>query len=385
MPKHDTVDIFFSLLRSGLYGTPVPEAELPDHIDWAAVVALARKHVVYGLIIDSVRLLPERLRPSEEVYAKMNKFARGLLQTNSILDRAAAHLSTFFRQRGIEGVVLKGQGLARYYRMPEMRQCGDIDFYVGKKNYKKAVRICREELSEDKNGYLETEQHFDFVMSGIPVELHRLASTVYSPFKGMRFRRWVVEQLEHSSARRTLTIGNADITLPSYDFDAVFVFYHAWRHFIIDGIGLRQLCDWAMVLHAHGRDIDTERLKENIRSFGMTRGWKLFACIAVDRLGLPEDEMPLYDPAYRKKSEKVLEKIFEGGNFGFYSKKYLGPPPEGFSLSFGLRRLRYIVGYCSSLFSQMPVEATFLFLNRLYFGTLGHLKKLKKTSELSDT
>lgn len=42
------------------------------------------------------------------------------------------------RKAGIEPVLLKGQGLSRYYPTPELRQCGDIDIYVGEENYEKA-------------------------------------------------------------------------------------------------------------------------------------------------------------------------------------------------------------------------------------------------------
>lgn len=379
MPNANTINIFFSLLRAGMYGVPVPESELPDSIDWKAIVTLAKKHVVYGVIIDSIQFLPERLRPSQAVYAKMNKFAMGLLQTNAVLDRAVSHLVTSLRQHDIDGVLLKGQGLARYYRVPEMRQCGDIDFYVGKKNYKKAVHICLEELSDENSETHEIEPHFNFIMNGIPIELHRLASKIHSPFRGSRFQSWVVEQLEHSSSRRTEIISNAAITLPSYDFDAIFIFYHAWRHLIMGGLGLRQLCDWVMVLHNHGCDIDTELLKENIRRFGMTRGWKIFACIAVNYLGLPKDEMPLYDPTYLKKSEKILEVIIDGGNFGYYSPNYIGVSPKEFSLTLGLRKLHRINRHFLSLLPLISVEATLMFLNSLYSGALSSSKKLRNS------
>jgi hypothetical protein len=379
MPNANTINIFFSLLRAGIYGVPVPESELPESIDWKAVVTLAKKHVVYGIIIDSVQFVPERLRPSQAVYAKMNKFAMGLLKTNAVLDLAVAHLATSLKQRGIDGVLLKGQGLARYYRVPEMRQCGDIDFYVGKKNYKEAIRICQEDLSDDNSETHEIEPHFNFMMNGIPIELHRLASKIHSPYRGKQFQRWIEEQLEQSPSRRIESIGNADITLPSYDFDAIFIFYHAWRHLIMSGLGMRQLCDWIMVLHNHDRDIDTERLKKNIHRFGMTRGWKVFACIAVDHLGLPEDEMPLYDPTYRKKSEKILKEIINGGNFGFYSKNHLGASHERFSLTIGLSKLRKITNHYLSLLPLISVETTLMFFSSLYSGSQSTAKKLKHT------
>ncbi len=367
------MNIFFSLLRSGLYGLPVPQSELPESIDWEAIAALARKHTVLGIIIDAARRLPPGLRPPAETLAKMDRFALRLIQSNLLLDRTAAKLVPFLESHDIYGTLLKGQGIARYYREPAMRQCGDIDFYVGKAHYEKAIRLCRKYLADEKGHTGLTEKHFDFKINGVTVELHRIASKIYSPIKGRRFQEWCVDELEHSPMRRTLTVGGTEITLPSYHFDAIFVFYHAWRHFVIGGIGLRQLCDWTMIFHAHGDEIDADRLKQDLRSFGLTAAWKLFACIAVDHLGLPPEKMPLYDPQCRKKSEKILQEILDGGNFGYYSKAYLrNRNKSGLRLKIG--KLRNYTGYFLSLFPLIPVEATFLLLNRSLGGARDLLK-----------
>ena len=371
----EPVDIFFSLLRSGLYGTPVPQAELPDKIDWEAIIILAHKHAVQGIIIESLEFLPKNLLPPKEISAKARKFALGLIQANLVIDTIAAKLAAFFKQRGINGVLLKGQGVARYYRKPQMRHNGDIDLYVGKTAYKQAVSLCQKHIIKNKKKCHETNQHYDFFIDKIPIEIHRLATRVYVPWRNKPFQRWIVDQLEHSPSRRELVIDNASITLPSYDFDAIYVFYHAWRHFITGGIGLRQLCDWAMILHTHGADIDTDALVDNIKRFGMANGWKLFACIAVERLGLPAKEMPLYDPAFSRRSEKMLDEILAGGNFGFYTEAYTDLPTKRFSLAYSFRKFRNASGYLISLFPLMPAEATFLFFHRIYWGAVAVAKR----------
>lgn len=371
--------IFFALLRSGLYGTPLPESKLPESIDWTAVIRLAKKHVVYGIIIDSIPLLPERLRPSGDVAAEINRFALGLIRTNMILDLTVARLSTFLGQHGIHGVLLKGPGVARYYRMPQMRQSSDIDFYVGTEQYAEAVRLCRANLAEDSDQSSDEqtpvpphtdEQHFGFYMSGVYIELHRLASKMFSPGLNRRFQLWAVEQLEHSPARRTARLGNADVTLPPVDFDAIFIFYHAWRHYIEGGIGLRQLCDWAMIFHTRAADIDVSNLKETIRRLGLTKPWKLFACIAVTHLGAVPDKIPLYDPRFLKKSRVALAKIMAGGNFGFYTEAFRRTRRKSYGISYGFFKLFYKTRNFFSLFSIIPAEATSFYFAALYHGTI---------------
>ena len=373
-----TVKIFLALLRSGMYGTPVPEAELPESIEWPDVIELARKQVVQGIIVDSIRHLPENLRPDSEIMANLNKFAIGLFQTNIILDRTVARLAKFFAAHNIPGVLLKGQGVARYYHSPQMRHSGDIDYYVGKKNYEKAVDLCNKYLITDNSGYEENSQHYNFNLNGVEIELHRLASSMYTPSMNKRFQEWVVEELESSGARRVLKLADTEVVLPSYNFDAVYIFYHAWRHFITGGIGLRQLCDWTMIFHSKSADIDKKELVSTLEKFKLVKGWKLFACIAVEKLGLPADKMPLYDPAFSKRAGNILEEIIEGGNFGYYAKSNASLISHKYGLRDEIGKFRAITGYFVSLFPIIPGEATVIYAGRLAEGFKNVYRRVKR-------
>ncbi|MDE6311536.1 MAG: nucleotidyltransferase family protein [Muribaculaceae bacterium] len=374
----ESTNTFFALLRSGLYGTPIPTAELPESIDWKTTISLARKHTVLGIIIDSIQYLPENLRPSSSISARLGNFALAIMQANMIVDKSAARLVAFFKGHGIEGVLLKGQGVARYYRVPQLRQSGDIDFYVGIGPYEKSIELSKAHLITEPQKSTQNQEEFAFYMDNVVVELHRVATILFSPIRRKRFQKWIVEELEQSPKRRTLKIGSAEITLPSYDFDAIFVFYHAWRHYVMEGIGLRQLCDWTMIFRSHSSDIDPERLTENLRRFGLTKPWKLFACIAVNYLGLQADLMPLYDPSYSKKAEKILKKIVEEGNFGRYSEDYDAVWARGSGFWHAFSTVRVIAGYSAKLMPIMPFEAIALFFNYLVYGALNITKQTAK-------
>lgn len=372
----DTLSIFFALLRSGMTGESVPEAELPDHINWEGVVALARKHTVLGIVIAAVQTLPAHLRPDVALTTKMNKFALGLLKTNIVLDRTVAKLVSFLHNHGVNGVLLKGQGIARVYRDPYIRQVGDIDYYVGSKQYSRAVALCKEHLMVKGEKGDENTQHFDFTLDRVTVELHRIATIAYSPFIKGKFRRWLEYQLEEADDRRTLNIAGADVTLPSLDFDVIYIFYHAWRHYLTGGIGLRQLCDWAMLFLTHGADIDRDRIIADLKRFHMTKGWCLFACIAVRYLGVSAASIPLYDPRYEKQSRRVFQEIMTGGNFGTYFEDTpIFYSHEGGGIREELGKIPSLTRYCASLFPLIPAEATFLYFHRLTAGLVAFAKK----------
>ncbi len=393
------IDVFFELVRSGLYGTPISPDRLPPSIPWKEIRDLARKNAVLGLIIESLQFLPPDLLPPPDIAAGLNQHALALIRSNITMDREAAKLVKRFREHGIEGVVLKGQGVARYYRIPQIRQSGDIDFYVGKSLYQKAIRVAERYLA-DKTGHDdENEQHYVFYMEGVPIEIHRLASKIYTPSRNRRFQRWILSQLENPEARRSLMIDNTGIYVPSYDFDAIYIFYHAWRHYIVAGLGLRQLCDWTMVMNHRSQvgtrliastqkgessnsvnpDVNPDAdLVRHLKSFGMTEGWKIFGCIAVEYLGLDPAKMPLYDPHYSRKAAKALADILEGGSFGHYSRAFAGLPGRDQGWRYGVKKAWPVISSSLLLFRLIPVEAGFMLIDRMYRGTLDCIRRARR-------
>lgn len=371
-------ELFLKLLRAGLYGEPLDEAQLPARIDWEGVAALADKHGVLGTIAESVECVPEGLRPTGDVARRMGRFALGLIQTNLILDRTVGRLVATLRGEGVEGVLLKGQGVARYYRKPQMRQSGDIDFYVGRREYGRAVEVCRRVLKDYTQPSTVSEQHYTFYTDGVEVELHRLAARMHSKRRDKALQEWIAGELEDRSRLRRLRLGETDVWLPGVDFDALYIFYHGWSHLITGGIGLRQLCDWAMILTYRHAEIDLRRLEENVARLGLTAGWKLFGYIAVRYLGVAEENVPLYDPRHARRYDKVMEDIMTGGNFGYHSAAGIRMTNRGEGLGDKLGKLRSIVEYCAAIFPIVPAEATAIMMGRLREGTANYMRRLTK-------
>ncbi|MDE7335762.1 MAG: hypothetical protein K2N10_05580, partial [Muribaculaceae bacterium] len=126
---------------------------------------------------------------------------------------------------------------------------------------------------------------------------------------------------------------------------------------------------------SHSADIDREQLTANLRRFGLTNGWKLFACIAVGHLGVPADRMPLYDPSFVRKSEIVLAELLAGGNFGEITNIRAGVTGRVAGWKDGSFQLRSSARNVVLLFPLIPAEATFLLFNRLVFGTFSWARR----------
>lgn len=321
----ESQSFLLTLVRMALWGG---EESLPaDLPDWQEVLALAKKQTLLGLVAEAVPMLPEGLQPDPQTKLQLHAAAMRIMSSHALLNRKVADIKTRMDSYGIHTVLFKGQGVALNYPNPQSRQCGDIDLYVGEKNFARALELLNPETTKKASEY-RFVKHFNIEEDGVEIEIHRIAEILPGFGHDRRFQRWTVDKLCGPAVRK-VEIGGATVNLPPAEFDVLYIMNHAWHHFMTGGIGLRQLCDWSIQLHRYGRSVDVDALSNNLRSFGLIRAWKILSCVAVGYLGLPEDECPLYDASYAGKAAKVLDVIWLEGNFGHHSESRKTPRPKG--------------------------------------------------------
>lgn len=321
----ESQSFLLSLVRMALWGV---HESLPVHTpDWKDVFNQAYRQTLLGIVADAVPMLPSDLQPDAQTRQKLYAVATKIALTHPLLNRKVADIKTRMDNIGINCVLLKGQGTALNYPNPQSRQCGDIDLYVGDENFIPVLKHLTP--GREKNAaYYRTQKHIDITEDGISIEIHRVADILPGIRQNRLFQQWTENSLQ-SEALRKVEINGVSINLPPTDFDAIYIMNHTWHHFMVGGIGLRQICDWTMHMHRFHDQIDADALEENLSSFGLTQAWKVISCIAVKHLGLPEAECPLYDPSYAKKADKALEVIWDEGNFGIYSDSRKTRRPKG--------------------------------------------------------
>ena len=316
---------FLELLRAAVWNKQADASLFSGHTDWEAILLLARKQTVTGLVAEATMKLPPHLQPPTAIGTKMRSVVTTNIRMHSLLNRTLAEAVALFAANNIPTVLFKGQGVALNYPEPTLRMCGDIDLYVGKELYDKACTVADTWGEKDENG-TESEKHYHFKHGYVVVELHRIAETLPLPRCNTRFQEWTHKHLHNGTLRRTM-IGGTEVSLPPVQFDALYIFNHLWHHFSEGGgIGLRQLCDWVRYLHTFHQEIDRTTLKHDLRAFGLWKAWRIIGCIAVDVLGLPVTEFPFYTSRYTRQAEKVLAMIESGGNFGFHDVTRTGRP-----------------------------------------------------------
>lgn len=319
---------FLELLKAGLWHQEV-DRKLFEHtsVDWNGIARLSRAQTVVGIVYDGIERMPEDCWPAKEVVFKWYAQAQIIARANQRMNAFLPRLTDLFRLHGVNCWVLKGQGLAQHYPNPLHRQSGDIDLLVEERCFDKAVEVIKT-LPHSKDSMHLALLHYDTNIDGIEVELHGSLNTAVNGALDRRFNNWLSATLFHADAV-TYQVEGADIPVPSANFNAVYVFIHMFRHYLYGGIGLRQVCDWMCLLTACREEIDREELRTTLKRFHLMKAWRMFGCMAVKHLGMPEEAMPWYDGRYGAAADVILANIFENGNFG-HNNKELSFRPENY-------------------------------------------------------
>lgn len=365
------------LLRSGLWGKAADPSFFEGVVDWSAIVSTAMDQTVALIVADGYATLPAQLQPPKKIQFSIEALRVRTAQAHQLLNHGLAEFSHLLDDNGIHHVLFKGQGLAQNYINPHSRTCGDIDLYVGEKNLDKAKAIM-DDFGEADGKDLDSEKHIHCKRNGVDFELHKIAEVLDLPWKNKRYQAWTQKHLAENGDFEILNVGDAQVNLPPAQFNVLYVFNHMLHHFQKGGIGLRQVCDWACLLHTHAGMYDRDVLKKDLRAFGLTDCWRLFGQIAVDFLGLPAEEMPLYPGPAGRKAEMTMETILYFGNFGRKARACDTPRPKGY-WSGKLHSFRYNLRSSYQLFKLFPLKTLISFTAYTIRGTivalhLGHTK-----------
>lgn len=308
---------FFALVQSGLWDKDINTDVFGQETDWQQLYQTAKVQALLGIVFDGMQKLPQELRPKRELYLRWCNSLLMIEKNNHILNQELANVYALYRANRIEPVLMKGQGVAQNYRNPLHRQCGDIDLYIGPKNYEKANKLLRHESTGEHE---ENHKHTCIRWHGVDIENHRVLSRLSCPSSDRSFQQEIA-RWHDTAACRKLKIGDCQATLPPLSFDVAYVLLHSALHFLNEGIGLRQVCDWANILHAQKEEIDLKDTAKLLEEWGLSKAARIFGVVAVNYLGLPIQELPIsYTEKDLQTGEWLLNDIWQGGNFGKYDQ-----------------------------------------------------------------
>ena len=164
----------------------------------------------------------------------------------------AGKLFAMLRVDGMRCCVLKGQGNALMYPNPYSRTPGDIDVWID---------ASRERIMEYAQKKFELGddirlQHLETSLDGVPVELHFFPCSMNNPIYHARLQKWFRRNADLQSSNVVgLPDGIGEIAIPTTAFYVVYQLTHLYHHFFDEGIGMRQIIDYFLVVNDFSKNV----------------------------------------------------------------------------------------------------------------------------------
>ena len=311
---HSNTVILLELIRGGLWGTEVSLSNCED-IDYSSVMQLAEEQSVLGLVTAGLERVEDVKIPQQWSLQFIGSTLQ-LEQLNKSMNAFVALLISKMRAAGIYTLLVKGQAIAQCYEKPLWRACGDVDLFLSEENYAKAKELLVPLATSVEKEY-EREKHLGMSIDGWVVELHgRLYCGLSSRIE--RELDDVLQDTFYCGNVRSWNNNGVQVFQLGIENDVFYVFTHILQHFFMEGVGLRQICDWCRLMWTYRDKIDLEKLKSRLKKAGIMSEWKAFYALASKYLGMPDIDSGFmcHDSRFDKKADKIMEFVLKAGNMG---------------------------------------------------------------------
>ena len=252
------ITAFFAFLRYCL-GYKRDMSRVVAGMNWQELYSFASKQAILGLCFEGI----ERLGKEYPEELKRNPIGRELLMTwmgkaqqirrqNMKVNAVASKLFSMLREDGLRCCILKGQGNALMYPNPYSRTPGDIDVWID---------ASRERIMEYTQKKFELGddirlQHLETSLDGVPVELHFFPCSMNNPIYHARLQKWFQRYADLQCSHIVgLPDGAGDIAIPTTAFNVVYQLTHLYHHFFDEGIGMRQIIDYFLVVNDFSKNV----------------------------------------------------------------------------------------------------------------------------------
>lgn len=320
-----TNQVFYELIQVAI-GRRTSLSHIPTAKEWEMLYRMAENQAVLGVCFAGVKRLQEfDYCVPVPLFMQWLAMAAKIQQCNEDMDRKTAEVWALLNKAGLDCAVLKGQGVAelygirneelgiRNYSLGMLRQSGDIDVWV-KGGFDVVNDFVQKTRPTDDVAYHRF--HYD-MYNDTEVELHHRPTLMRNLFDDRRLQRWC-----DSFGADTFVMTDKGFAVPSLEFNRIFILTHIYRHFLFEGIGLRQLMDCFFVLRARNNNLNLDLNNKLLRELRLMRFAAAVMWVLSHVFGL-EREYMLCEPN-EKEGRFILDEIMQTGNFGQSDGRYKG-------------------------------------------------------------
>ena len=281
---------------------------------WSKIYDFCQKQAIIGLAFDEIdrRWNERKEKIPEELLYRWIVDTEQIKQQNQLINNEVESLAKLFDKEGVNYAVVKGQVVAAYYKRPELRCPGDVDFYCPSEDILRARELVEKEWGIFlKKG--ESSYHYHFDRNGVTFEMHFL---LYRTYHRQREKYW--KELLDNSLGYKVKIGNSDVATLQPTVHVLYVFLHLYNHLIQKGVGLKQFYDLAIMLISN---VNKTELGNHLKVLGVGRAFNACEYVLTDYIGVPFEYMPYkLGRLDRWYGRRILKEVLDGGNMGCYSK-----------------------------------------------------------------
>ena len=302
---------FLIILRNALNITDELPAEVSAE-EWAELYKFSQSQALLGVVFEGVRNMKGNAAPPFQLLMQWTATAEKIRAMNQKFYAECQRLTKFFEDKGRKTAILKGQANSMLYPDRFIRQPGDIDIYVegGKDSVIKLLDSMGLLSKEEEELMCYHHVHIEQQDSDIVVEVHfRPSSGFYNPFCNKRLQKFLLKEVEASQ------LNELGFCVPTMKFALAMQIAHVQRHFIEEGIGLRQITDYYLLLKNSTHD-DRAAISAMLGGFGMKRFSTALMYVLKSIYNL--DESLMLCPPDEKLGKILLSAIIDGGNFGWF-------------------------------------------------------------------
>lgn len=317
MTSPTILPLFLNLLSAAIWDKPA-DATLFDGLNdetWNGIVDMARRQSASALIADKVLSLPKESLPQRKLSLQLMVMIEQTETLNRKMIGILKGLMQEYAANNYPFCLLKGLANGSNYPKPLLRNAGDLDLFLYQKgDYEKSKKwIAGKGFDIDDTHHM----HYSFDKENIHIENHCRISYFDNKKYDILFKQWEAELIEKKNFT-TVKIENLTLQQLPIEMNAFFIFQHMFRHFVHQGVGFRQYCDWLLFLSKYRDEIDPTSFTAIAHSYALLYPMQVFARAAVKHLDAPEDIFPFPMIEDDKHADWIIADILHSGNFGFH-------------------------------------------------------------------
>lgn len=311
-------DRFLEALRCFLEGKKAEWETGISGEEWMELFQMAAQHQVLPMVYETVytcrafQSLPE----NEKGFIRQRVIWQVMLQEK----KTAEFLNLYQKllEENLTPVVVKGMICRELYRKPDYRTSGDEDVLIPWEQFQACDRVfCGNGMEYLEPGQeVEKEGEIPYLKKGgaLHIELHKELFPSHSAAYG-DFNRFFQDVFQRKIQEEVQGI---PVYTMGYTDHLLYLIFHAFKHFLHSGFGIRQVCDIVLYANTYGDRIDWESIYQSCAEVHAENFAAALFDIGEKKLNFDREKAHYPEVWQREKAngDALLEDLLDGGVFG---------------------------------------------------------------------